>query len=370
MKRIYDYHTGKLIRESADTFDKRHLNEAKAVSFGDIIEKSRAVYRVARSYNSGTLNLKKLVFSPNPKPIVIWEYKGNFSAKEIMNICDESNIDYCYVSAKTLNGSILDVYANEGLLIVDDLTSGPTGAVEDLIFDIEDLAKQNDVQIVCIGSIDSRNNEIFAEDLASIFANFVLTTPEEDDDVVDTFESVSDKFARYRKLYEGDESEDDSADEAGESEEGGENSGEGEESGEDSGEDEEETEDVPMTAIVLTVKKDDVDKCKEELVDAGIPEDAITDVDTEDDEENGKLKVDADYALELKDYLKGKGIDLEEKIGGEIVDDSAEDSEGEGEGSDEDKDKEDKGDDKSSEEGGEGDEIDFDSEFGDLFGDE
>ena len=116
-----------------------------------------------------------------------------------------------------------------------------------------------------------------------------------------------------------------------------------------------------MTAIVLTVKKDDVDKCKEELVDAGIPEDAITEVDTEDDDENGKLKVDADYALELKDYLKGKGIDLEEKIGGEIIDDSAEDSD-KGEGKE--------GDDKSSEEGKDDDEADFDSEFGDLFGDE
>ena len=114
-----------------------------------------------------------------------------------------------------------------------------------------------------------------------------------------------------------------------------------------------------MTAIVLTVKKDDVDKCKEELVDAGIPEDAITEVDTEEDDENGKLKVDADYALELKDYLKGKGIDLEEKIGGEIIDDSTEDSD---DGGDKEKKKDDE---EGSEEGG-----DFDAEFGDLFGEE
>jgi K(+)-stimulated pyrophosphate-energized sodium pump len=59
-------------------------------------------------------------------------------------------------------------------------------------------------------------------------------------------------------------------------------------------------------------------------VEAGIPEDGIEILDGEDDDENAKLRVDADHALELKDYLKGKGIDLEEKIGGEIVDDSEE----------------------------------------------
>ncbi len=370
MKRIYDYHTGK-VNESSNSSDKKHLNEA--VSFDDIIENSRGVYRVSSNYNSKVLNLKKLVFSPNEKPIAIWEFKGNFSAREIVNLCNEADLDYCYVSAKSLTGSVLDVYNHESMLIVDDFTFGQTGAVEDLIFDLADLAKEEQVQIVCVGDIDSSNNEIFADDIASIFTNFVLTTPEEEDDTTRAYESVSDKFARYRKLYESDD--DDSSDESGEddensSEEGKDKDGEGEDaSKDDEGEDkkdsdDEDTEDVPMTAIILTVKKDDVDKCKEELVDAGIPEDAITEIEGEDDDENGKIKVDADYALELKDYLKGKGIDLEEKIGGEIVDDSAEDSE-------EDKDKDKEGDDKSSEEGGGDDgEIDFDSEFGDLFGDD
>ena len=61
----------------------------------------------------------------------------------------------------------------------------------------------------------------------------------------------------------------------------------------------------------------------------------------------------------MKDYLKGKGIDLEEKIGGEIIDDSTEDSD---DGGDKEKKKDDE---EGSEEGG-----DFDAEFGDLFGEE
>lgn len=376
MKRIYDYHTGKMINESSNTSDKKHLNEG--VSFGDIIENSRGVYRVSSNYNSKVLNLKKLVFSPSAKPIAIWEYKGNFSAKEIVKLCVDADIDYCYVSAKSLNGSILDVYDNENVVIIDDFTFGQSGAVEDLIFDVEELAKTSNSQIICVGNIESQNNEIFADDLASIFANFVLSTPEEEDETVNTYESVAEKFAKYRKLYESDDedsSDEGSSDEGEDDDKGDEGSsdeGEGDDKGDEEGEDKDgegdETEDVPMTAIILTVKKDDVDKCKEELIDAGIPEDAITDIEGEDDDENGKLKIDADYALELKDYLKGKGIDLEEKIGGEIVDDSAEDSEGEGD-SDKDKDKE--GEDKSSKEGdGEDGEIDFDSEFGDLFGDE
>ena len=359
MKRIYDYHTGKLIKESANTLGKNRLYEGASFDV-DIIENAKPVYRVQSNYNSRVLYLKKLVFSPSEKPIAIWEYAGNFCAREIENLCDAAGFDYCSVSAKSLRGSIKDIYDNEKFIIVDDFTYGQTGDVEDLIFDLVDLSKV--AQVVCVGKISNRNNDIFVDDLCAEFNNFVYSTADDTDDNV-AYESVSDKFAKYRKLYEAEDSEDDSSDEAGD--------GEGTENSDEEGKDEpkdgdgnsedDDTEDVPMTAIVLTVKKDDVDKCKEELVDAGIPEDAITEVDTEDDDENGKLKVDADYALELKDYLKGKGIDLEEKIGGEIIDDSAEDSD-EGEGKE--------GDDKSSEEGKDDDEADFDSEFGDLFGDE
>lgn len=357
MKRIYDYHTGKLIKESANTLDKNRLYEGASFDV-DIIENAKSVYRVQSNYNSRVLYLKKLVLSPSEKPIAIWEFTGNFCAREIENICDAAGLDYCSVSAKSLRGSIKDIYDNEKFIIVDDFTYGQTGDVEDLIFDLVDLSKV--AQVVCVGKISNRNNDIFVDDLCAEFNNFVYSTADDTDDNV-AYESVSDKFAKYRKLYEAEDSEDDSSDEAGD--------GKGTENSDEEGKDEpkdgdgnsedDDTEDVPMTAIVLTVKKDDVDKCKEELVDAGIPEDAITEVDTEDDDENGKLKVDADYALELKDYLKGKGIDLEEKIGGEIIDDSTEDSD---DGGDKEKKKDDE---EGSEEGG-----DFDAEFGDLFGEE
>ena len=362
MKRIYDYHTGKLIKESASTLGKNRLYEGASFDV-DIIENAKSVYRVQSNHNSKVLYLKKLVFSPSEKPIAIWEFAGNFCAREIENLCDAAGFDYCSVSAKSLRGSIKDIYNDEKFIIVDDFTYGQTGAVEDLIFDLVDLSKT--AQVICIGKIsDNRNNDIFVDDLCAEFNNYVYSTADDIDNVA--YESVSDKFAKYRKLYEAEDSDDDSSDEAGDGEntedldkedkEGKDASKEDDDNSEDK-----ETEDVPMTAIVLTIKKDDVDKCKEELVDAGIPEDAITEVDTEDDDENGKLKVDADYALELKDYLKGKGIDLEEKIGGEIIDDSAEDSD-KGEGKE--------GDDKPSEEGKDDGETDFDSEFGDLFGDE
>ena len=345
MKRIYDYHTGKLIKESANTLGKNRLYESASFDV-DIIENAKSVYRAQSNYNSRVLYLKKLVLSPSEKPIAIWEFTGNFCAREIEKICDAAGLDYCSVSAKSLRGSIKDIYDNEKFIIVDDFTYGQTGDVEDLIFDLVDLSKV--AQVVCVGKISNRNNDIFVDDLCAEFNNFVYSTADDTDDNV-AYESVSDKFAKYRKLYEAEDSEDDSSDEEGKDEP---------KDGDGNSEDDD-TEDVPMTAIVLTVKKDDVDKCKEELVDAGIPEDAITEVDTEEDDENGKLKVDADYALELKDYIKGKGIDLEEKIGGEIIDDSTEDSD---DGGDKEKKKDDE---EGSEEGG-----DFDAEFGDLFGEE
>ena len=117
-----------------------------------------------------------------------------------------------------------------------------------------------------------------------------------------------------------------------------------------------------MTAVVLTVGKDDADKCKDEMIEAGIAEDDIEIIDGE-DEENSKIKVDVNSVKELKDYLKGKGIDLEEKIGGEIVDDEEGDD-----NKDDDKEGDDKEDDKDGKEGGDDDIENMD--FGDLFGDD
>lgn len=195
-------------------------------------------------------------------------------------------------------------------------------------------------------------------------------------------ESVSSKFAKYRRVFEaasevlnekGEDEEDDAeggeddfsdifGDDAAEEPKDGEGEEADAEGGEDKDADEEDTEDVPMTAVLLTVNKDDADKCKDEMIDAGIAEDDIEILDEEDDEDTVKIKVDVNSVHELKDYLAGKGIDLEEKIGGEIVDDEEgegeEDSDSEGEEGEEKKD-------------GEGEEDPFgDVDFGDIFGDD
>jgi len=366
MKKVYDYHTKQLINESK----KNRLNES--VSFNDIIETDAKVLH-------NETELKRAVFSRDTRPLIIWEYSGNRVAQDITDICDAANVDYCAISARSLRGradELKNIYQGEELILIDEFTFGRTTDVDGLLVTLEDFST-NDVTIVLVGKIDAPNNEYFAEDFEEGFINFIYSpeydrqTVAADDDDEFAYESVSEKFAKYRKLYESEEDDSDSSDEGSSddnsSDEGSDDKGSddtnSDEGSDDKGSDDE-TEDVPMTAIILTVKKDDVDKCKEELIDAGIPEDAIDEVDTEDDED-GKIKVDADYAIELKDYLKGKGIDLEEKIGGEIVDDSAE---GDGEGSEDDKDKSDdsaEGDGKGS-----GEDDGFDAEFGDLFGDE
>lgn len=191
----------------------------------------------------------------------------------------------------------------------------------------------------------------------------------EDDDIVE--ESVSKRFARHRRIFEdadvdecggacGKSKEDISEEEENEEkpEEGEEKGEEEDEKSKDEEDDDEETEDVPMTAVIITVKKGDEDKCKSEMVESGINEDDIEILDADDDSDNVEIKIDVNSIHELKDYLKEKGIDLEEKIGGEIIDDDEEDGESE------------EGEDNGSEEG-KGDDDDFDNiDFGDLFSDE
>lgn len=187
-------------------------------------------------------------------------------------------------------------------------------------------------------------------------------------------ESVSSKFAKYRKLYEdasdvlnekGEDEDDDFSDifgddDSNEPSDKGDEDSEGKEDKEDKDADSDDTEDVPMTAVLLTVNKEDADKCKDEMIDAGIAEDDIEILDAEDGEDTVKIKIDVNSVHELKDYLSGKGIDLEEKIGGEIIDDE--------EGEKKDKDDKSKGD-KEKKDGDEEDSFD-DIDFGDIFGDD
>lgn len=143
-------------------------------------------------------------------------------------------------------------------------------------------------------------------------------------------ESVASRFARYRRMYENlneaeDEDDKNSDDADAFSFDDIDTSSDNADDSDDKKGDDEANEDVPMTAVVITVAKDDAEKCKDEMVDSGIDEDDIEILDSDDDDDTTEIKIDANSVMALKDYLKGKGIDLEEKIGGEIVDDSDED---------------------------------------------
>ena len=168
------------------------------------------------------------------------------------------------------------------------------------------------------------------------------------DDEDNTNESVAERFARLRKMFESDDSDDDSDD--SDDEEKNDKDGSDDTSDENSEEDKEEE----MKAVIITVKKGDEDKCKDELIDAGISEDDIEILEADEDADNIDIRIDVNAVMELKDYLSKKGIDLEEEIGGEIVSD--EDSED----SDEENDDENKEDDNEEE-------FDFDN-LGDIFG--
>lgn len=138
-------------------------------------------------------------------------------------------------------------------------------------------------------------------------------------------ESVASRFARYRKMYESDDDEEDEKkdDESDFSFDELEDEKKTNDEDVDKESDSDEEEDIPMTAVVVTVAKEDADKCRDEMIDAGIEEDDIEILDSEDEDDDiAEIKIDANSVMALKDYLEGKGIDLEEKIGGEIVDDS------------------------------------------------
>ena len=172
------------------------------------------------------------------------------------------------------------------------------------------------------------------------------------DDEDNTNESVAERFARLRKMFESDDSDDESDDSDDDSDDEEKNDKDG--SDDTSDENSEEDEDEEMKAVIITVKKGDEDKCKDELIDAGISEDDIEILEADEDANNIDIRIDVNAVMELKDYLSKKGIDLEKEIGGEIVSD--EDSED----SDEENDDENKEDDNEEE-------FDFDN-LGDIFG--
>ena len=177
-------------------------------------------------------------------------------------------------------------------------------------------------------------------------------------------ESVSSNFSRLRSLFEEagldeesdeEKKDDDKSDETPEDEKSDDEKKDDEKSDDEKSDEDDSQE---MKAVIITVKKGDEDKCKEELIDAGVDEDDIDVLaEKDDDDETVDIRIDVNSVMELKDYLDKKGIDLEEEIGGEIVDDSDDSS---------DSDDEDK---KKSDEEGDDEEADFDfNDLGDLFG--
>ena len=171
-------------------------------------------------------------------------------------------------------------------------------------------------------------------------------------------ESVAERFSRLRKMFESDNDQEDDEVSDEDVDNGDETSDEDksddEKADDEKTDDEESDEDDLMKAVIITVKKGDEEKAKEEMIDAGISEDDIEILDADDDAENVEIRVDVNSIMELKDYLNKKGIDLEEEIGGEIVSDDEE--------SDDDSDDKD-----SDDENGDEEDFDFDN-IGDLFG--
>ena len=175
----------------------------------------------------------------------------------------------------------------------------------------------------------------------------------------DTNESVAERFARLRKMFESDCVTEDEDEDKDNGKEGSEEDSKAKEAGEKEDDSEndtndEEDQDEDMKAVIISVKKGDEDKCKDELIDAGISEDDIEILDADEDADNSDIRIDVNAVMELKDYLSKKGIDLEEEIGGEIVSDEDSDD------NDEENDDENKEDDNEEE-------FDFDNQ-GDIFG--
>lgn len=227
---------------------------------------------------------------------------------------------------------------------------------------------------VCVNAVGEENmNKLYewlkkytdetkiSEIAPGLLESLGIAKPEEQK--VDEEASVASRFSKYRKLYESDDddTEDDKKDEdpkdGDEEDDKKEDDSAGESKKEDDGEDPESDEEEELTAVIIEVKKGDEEAAKQEMIDAGVDEDDIeilepeeksddedgdntdnpeneSEDDDKDDKEDGdseetvKIKVAIDSFDALKEYLEGKGFDLEEELGGEIVTDGEDDDEG------------------------------------------
>lgn len=135
------------------------------------------------------------------------------------------------------------------------------------------------------------------------------------------------EFTKWSKLYEAESEEEEEEEEKPE------------DSKEETEEKEDEVEEAELEAILLTVKN--IEKVNQNLIDAGIPEEHIQMIPDEEDPKQGKIRVDAEDAIILKEYLATLGIDLEEEIGAELISDEEDDEKEDDSEEDEEKKKDD-----------------------------
>ena len=200
---------------------------------------------------------------------------------------------------------------------------------------------------------DSAFDKMVNDMIGAVHAGMERTNECNEDDSEGCKESVATRFARLRKMFESDDDED-NEDNGNDSDDSDSDTDDDNSDDNDADDNDDENEDEEMKAVILTVKKGDADKCKDELIDANIPEEDIEVIEGDEEAENDEIRVDVNSVMELKDYLAKKGIDLEEEIGGEIVSDDSDD--------DTDTDNAEDGD-----EGGDEEEFNFD-DLGDIFG--
>lgn len=364
--------------------DSRSLNESRRDRKSSKKAVNESAYDEYKElYTDRDISKVLLSAANNNLVCLIGQERGNQLVPTIEQLCDDLDLDAASISCRSIreNRALIDeLYeATESLIIITDAEI----AVRDnrMIKDLVDFMNASESSIVVVTSsmddvVDSQFGDLFGGRCYFYVPQYdrISTYKDEYDDID---ESVSQRFAKYRKLYEDenineddddadaddDSSDDNSSDDSSSDDNNDSDDNSSDDSSDDNSSEDDDTVDVPMTAVVLTVKKEDADKCKDELIEAGIPEDNIEVIEGEEDDEDVQIKVDADSVKELKDYLSGKGIDLEEKIGGEIIDD-------EEESNDNDDSSDDSSDDDNKDKSDDEEEMNFDDEFGDLFGDE
>lgn len=289
-----------------------------------------------KRYNYKT---KKIYESVSVFSLSVDEFDGNGK------LIDSKDFEDTY---STLEDAIEDAYdimtnvAKNDNIDEDDVAYDENGNT--VVFTVDGVGKW-------VFTVESSQNE--SDDLSECG-----TSESENEDNNEANESVADRFARLRRMFESDDDDeiedDENSDDGSENDNAEQESDENEDSNSEEGDDSD-SEDEEMKAVIITVKKGDEDKCKDELIDAGIAEEDIEILDADDDAKNVDIRIDVNSVMELKDYLSKKGIDLEEEIGGEIVSDDESDDENSDDENVEDED------------GGDDEDFDFDN-LGDIFG--